>query len=623
METLLVLILLVPLATAIFLAFGIRRWGLLSSWLGTASSLVLLGLIVSLVLGREGVVSTVLYSWLKVGGISVDIGLEVGELGGVMLLVVGVVGALVHIFSLAYMADDGNRGRYYSGLSLFLFSMIGIVMADNFIVMFLFWELVGVSSYLLIGHWYSRREASGAALKAFLVNRVGDFGFLLGILILWGLTGSLGFAALSEAAAETSESAPALFAAAILLVFCGAVGKSAQLPLHVWLPDAMEGPTPVSALIHAATMVAAGVFMLARTAPIIGEAAAACEVIAYVGGGTAIFAALVAIGQDDIKRILAYSTLSQLGYMVMAVGLAAPVAHAAPEAMFHLYTHAFFKALLFLGAGAVIYACHHEQDIWKMGGLLKKMPVVGISFLFGALALAGFPFLFSGFYSKEAILALASDHSRGDLLVIGLVTAMLTAFYMTRLVLVVFFGRGRGEGAQKAHAPGAVMWLPLVILAILSTVIAVGVPLVGGVPSWMGIEGAIGMGRGAEHGHHGLPEWMLVGGSILVLAVGAGAGWLLYNGVERDPLNFVFLRQKFYVDGFYAWLVRVFQDGLGWVLDGLDKLLLDGLIVRGSAALADGAGQIVRRFQAGRLQVYAALFGVGVLILFALLFAGQ
>ena len=306
----------------------------------------------------------------------INFGVAVTDLSKTMLIVVTTVGLLVHIYSLGYMREDRDMARYFAGLSLFMFSMLGIVLADNFVMMFIFWELVGVSSYLLIGHWYERPQAADAANKAFLVNRIGDFGFMAGILMLWSITGQIDFSQLAVTINDAANE-PAFqthfvpyLTVAMLLIFCGPMGKSAQVPLHVWLPDAMEGPTPVSALIHAATMVAAGVYLLVRISFLLAWVPITQEVIAIVGITTAVLAALMATQQNDIKRILAYSTLSQLGYMVCAVGVAAGGA-----AMFHLFTHAFFKALLFLGAGAVIHALHHEQDIWKMGGLRTRMPV--------------------------------------------------------------------------------------------------------------------------------------------------------------------------------------------------------------------------------------------------------
>ena len=335
-------------------------------------------------------------NWLTIGKLSVDFGLKLDALSLMMMLVVTGVGGAIHVYSYGYMHDDRGMARFFACLSLFTFSMLGIVLANNFLMMFIFWELVGVSSYLLIGFWFEKPSASDAAKKAFITNRLGDFGFLAGILMVWGLLGSLNFTALAANTALLGTSATV----AGLLIFCGAMGKSAQFPLHVWLPDAMEGPTPVSALIHAATMVAAGVYMLCRSLFLFNPAA--LQVIACIGGFTALLAALMAVQQNDIKRIIAYSTLSQLGYMVMAVGLAGPT-----PAMFHLTTHAFFKALLFLSAGSVIIGMHHEQDIWQMGNLRKKMPVTFWTFLIGALALCGVSavqrVLFEGFHSRASL----------------------------------------------------------------------------------------------------------------------------------------------------------------------------------------------------------------------------
>ena len=337
---------------------------------------------------------------------NVDFGLKLDTLSLMMTLIVTGVGGAIHIYSYDYMDDDPGKSRFFACLSLFTFSMLGIVLANNFVMMFIFWELVGVSSYLLIGFWFEKPSAGDAAKKAFITNRLGDFGFLAGILMVWGLLGTLNFSAMPDLLAAYKAGSVTLGVSATiagLLIFCGAAGKSAQFPLHVWLPDAMEGPTPVSALIHAATMVAAGVYMLCRTFFLYD--ATALQIIAYIGGFTSLLAALIAVQQNDIKRIIAYSTLSQLGYMVMSVGLAGPT-----PAMFHLTTHAFFKALLFLSAGSVILGMHHEQDIWKMGNLRQKMPVTFWTFLIGALALCGVP-PFSGFYSKDSILAQALDRA--------------------------------------------------------------------------------------------------------------------------------------------------------------------------------------------------------------------
>jgi NADH-quinone oxidoreductase subunit L len=391
-----------------------------------------------------------------------DFGLKLDALSMMMLLVVTGVGGAIHIYSFGYMHEDRSMARFFAFMSLFTFSMLGIVLANNFVMMFIFWELVGVSSYLLIGFWFEKPSAGDAAKKAFITNRLGDFGFLAGILMVWGLLGSLSFSTLQTTLAANPALLGASATLAGLLIFCGAMGKSAQFPLHVWLPDAMEGPTPVSALIHAATMVAAGVYMLCRTLFLFNSDS--LHVISYIGGFTALLAALMAVQQNDIKRIIAYSTLSQLGYMVMAVGLSGPT-----PAMFHLTTHAFFKALLFLAAGSVIIGMHHEQDIWHMGGLKKKMPVTFWTFTIGALALSGIPpfsgFLFEGFHSRamrgtEKLFTIRCRRVR----------RRADAFYTFRLFFVVFFGKEKTDHAKHAHESPLIITAPLVILAIFATI---------------------------------------------------------------------------------------------------------------------------------------------------------
>jgi NADH-quinone oxidoreductase subunit L len=450
------IVLFLPLVVAAVCQLVLRKSALVP-WLTTASAVATLAMSVIL-LDTTGTAS---FDWATLGDFHLQIGIHLDKLSTGMMVVVTGVGALVHVFSLAYMKEDDAKTRYFTGLAFFMFSMTGIVLASNFVMTFIFWELVGFSSYLLIGHWYQKQSAADAAKKAFLCNRVGDFGFMIGILMLWGITGSLSFSDMRVPA----DVSIATLSAAVLCIFCGAVGKSAQLPLHVWLPDAMEGPTPVSALIHAATMVAAGVYMLFRVQMSLGfenfHDLQASAIIAWTGGITALVAALMATQQDDIKRVLAYSTLSQLGYMVMAVGFVAGEA-----GMFHLFTHAWFKALLFLGAGAVIHACHHEQDIWKMGGLLKKMPVTSLCFAAGCLALIAVPGT-SGFFSKELILD--AVHKAGSpLFWVAAFVALLTPFYMTRVFIVAFLGKHRSESASHAREVGPLMWVPLALLAILA-----------------------------------------------------------------------------------------------------------------------------------------------------------
>ena len=556
--------------------------------------------------------------WLTVGPLQIDFGLRLDRLSFLMLLIVTGVGSAIHIYSWGYMREDRCVSRYFASLSLFTFSMLGIVLSNNFLQMFIFWELVGVSSYLLIGFWYEKPSAADASKKAFLTNRLGDFGFLLGIILIWSATGGLNFSLLQEEFTKNPGVLGALTTTGGLLIFCGAMGKSAQFPLHVWLPDAMEGPTPVSALIHAATMVAAGVYMLCRVFFIFNLPA--LNVIAWIGGFTALLAALIAVQQNDIKRILAYSTLSQLGYMVMAVGLQGPGA-----AMYHLTTHAFFKALLFLGAGSVIHALHHEQDIWKMGALKEKMPVTFWTFLIGTLALCGVP-PFSGFFSKDEILAVAAEH-HWALFLVAIFVAILTTFYMFRLFLVAFLGAPKSEASAHAHeSPGVMTW-PLRFLALLSVV-----------------GGLIGIGRflethfsPAEHAETG----SFLGGllspfshsplaaifGLFAVLVGFSAAMAFYLNAATDPLPGKLrslaraMRNRFYFDEIYEGLVIPIQDTFAKFIDGFDRWIVSGLMVRGAHGTTEFFGRALRLAQTGNLQTYAFLFAAGVaLMLYFVLF---
>ncbi|MDZ4733944.1 MAG: NADH-quinone oxidoreductase subunit L, partial [Nitrospirota bacterium] len=419
-----------------------------------------------------------LYTWLTSGILDIHIGFSIDRLTAVMLLLVTTVSSLVHIYTIGYMHGEPGYARFFSYIALFTFSMLMLVMADNLLQLFIFWEAVGLCSYLLIGHWYDRPAACSAATKAFIVNRVGDFGFMLGLLLVWYSFGSLDYYEIFARAHESAGDVMnvlgpfggtwdvSVLTLICLLLFTGAIGKSAQVPLHVWLPDAMEGPTPISALIHAATMVTAGVFMVARLAPLYNLSPAAMAVVAITGGVTMVVGATIALTQTDIKRVVAYSTVSQLGYMIMACGLGAYAA-----GMYHLLTHGAFKALLFLGCGSVIIALHHEQDMRRMGGLKDKLPVTYWTFVVGSLALAGFP-LTSGFFSKDNLLVSAwSAGPLGQCLtVLGLVTALMTAFYSFRLVFVTFWGPSHVDPhhAGHVHEPSKTMTLPLIILAVLS-----------------------------------------------------------------------------------------------------------------------------------------------------------
>ena len=590
-------ILLLPLFSAIAIGLGAFQSRKASAALSIGSVAGSFLLTLSLVISGDELSSSV--DWLTLDGLKIGIGLQIDGLSKLMLCVVTGVGSLIHVFSLGYMKGDRDFSRYFAFLSLFIFSMLGIVLADNFVMMFIFWELVGVSSYLLIGFWFEKPSAADAAKKAFMTNRVGDFGFLLGILMVWAAFGSVSFSELE------GKEATALCGLAGFLIFCGAMGKSAQAPLHVWLPDAMEGPTPVSALIHAATMVAAGVYMLCRVFFLI-EGTWAMEAIAWIGGITALMAALMAVQQDDIKRILAYSTLSQLGYMVMAVGLGgAHDIHYAitgiagtDAAMFHLTTHAFFKAMLFLGAGSVIYSCHHEQDIWKMGGLRQRMPRTYWTFLIGTLALCGVP-LFSGFFSKEAILTVAFKESL-PLFLIGVAVAVLTTFYMTRLFSVAFNGQARTKQAEQAKESPAVMTLPLLILAVPSV-----------------IAGYFNMHE---------PDPLILFASVMAVVFGALLGNSLYRNAYKDPLptrlGFLVrvLKGRFWFDEVYQWLVDNVQENLARLADIIDRWIIAGLLVRGSHGSTELVSRLLRLTQTGNLQTYAFWFAAGLatVMLFAL-----
>ena len=548
-------------------------------------------------------------NWLTIGGLNVDFGLKLDALSMMMLFVVTGVGGLIHIYSYSYMDEDAGKARFFAFLSLFTFSMLGIVLANNFLMTFIFWELVGVSSYLLIGFWFEKPSAGDAAKKAFITNRLGDFGFLTGILMVWGLLGSLNFSVLQNAMVANPAALGASATIAGLLVFCGAAGKSAQFPLHVWLPDAMEGPTPVSALIHAATMVAAGVYMLCRTLFLYN--ADALHVIAYIGGFTALLAALMAVQQNDIKRIIAYSTLSQLGYMVMAVGLSGPT-----PAMFHLTTHAFFKALLFLSAGSVIIGMHHEQDIWHMGGLKKKMPVTFWTFTIGALALSGIP-PFAGFYSKDSILAQCLEQKNYLLFAVAVFVAGLTAFYTFRLFFVVFFGKEKTDHAKHAHESPLIITAPLVILAIFATI--------GG---FIGITNNYGSQFAAEHETLSLtqqlleplhtPVPMLIG--IGVALAGIFLAFSLYKNTATDPLPkklgglATAMKNKFYFDELYEATFIRFHDFLAAVADWLDRWILEGAIIGAIRGGTDLSGRALRLAQTGNLQTYTILFVLGVVL---------
>ena len=607
-----------PLAAALIIVFFLLKHpraaglaaltGILASFAGA------LNLFIETSLEKSLIPCEFSFTWIRAGSLSVDFGFLIDPLSILMLLVVSGVGSTIFTYSIGYMKGDSSEPRYFASLALFAFSMLGIVLANNFLVLFVFWELVAVSSYLLIGFWFEKPSAANAAVKAFLVNRLADFGFLLGILWIWHLAGAAGektfvFSRLAELIPHAVESGligPKAIALAILLVFCGVAGKSAQFPLYIWLPDAMEGPTPVSALIHAATMVAAGVYLLARTFFLIELSPGALHTIVAFGCVTAFLAAGLAIVQNDIKKILAYSTVSQLGFMVTALGLGS-----ATVGMYHLTTHAFFKALLFLGSGAMIHALH-TQDIWEMGGLLKRMPVTAATFLIGTLALCGI-WPLSGFFSKDEILALAFEHNLAAFAVL-LLTAGLTAFYMTRLCWIAVIGpvrqsahsNGHGRGGHAVHEAPGVMKYPLVVLAVFAI-----------------IGGFIGIPEYLEPGIEGHPGNLLV--PILATAsalLGILGGSLLYSKLKgEDPLKripaFLYkaLVEKYYLDVFFLKLADGVQKTIAGLLFKFDWNVVIGGLVNGTARLTRGTGSVLRRAQTGRLQQYAMMFVAGLIVL--------
>ncbi|HEX3233803.1 MAG TPA: NADH-quinone oxidoreductase subunit L [Gemmatimonadales bacterium] len=580
-----------------------------------------------------------LWQWMPVGRLQVDLAFQVDQLSSVMLLVVTGVGSLIHLFSIGYMGEDPGYARYFSYLNLFVVFMLVLVLGSSFPVLFIGWEGVGLCSYLLIGFWFSEKANADAGKKAFIMNRIGDFGFLVAMFFLWRSFGSLDFTDVLTRAPTVLTQGGALVTAITLFLFLGCTGKSAQIPLYTWLPDAMAGPTPVSALIHAATMVTAGVYLVARTNVLFAMAPLSSTVVAGIGALTALFAATIGLRQYDIKRVLAYSTVSQLGYMFLGVGTGAYV-----SGIFHLVTHAFFKALLFLGSGSVIHAMHHAyhathshedaQDMRNMGGLKDYLPVTFWLMLIATLAIAGIP-PFSGFFSKDEILAAA--FARGGeyplfylFYAMGVVAAFLTAFYMARLMAMTFFGENRTGERERGHLHEApwIMTGPLLVLGVLS---AVGGAL--NLPAFLGGHAALErwlepvMARGvALFGltmPHGRLELFLVGGAVLVGAVGLVAGFratlgrriLAANVAPADRGLALLLNRKYYIDELYervvvrpvVWLSRVVL----W--KGVDQGVVDGAAVNGTARLSRGLGWLGSRLQTGQVGIYVVLFLVGAL----------
>ena len=631
----------------------------------TAAALAISGVAVSWLLsivafltslGARPIRQTWSFNWLDLGAFTVPLGWVLDPLTAIMLLMVSFLALLIFIYSIGYMARDGNFTRFFCFMSLFAAAMLGLVIANSLLLLFICWELVGLSSYLLIGFWFEKPAAAAAAKKAFITTRVGDLGLLLGMLWLYSQSGALLFydhgrgcleqSALARLAAGTTLGGMAVSTAISLLIFAGAVGKSGQVPLHVWLPDAMEGPTPVSALIHAATMVAAGVFLVARAYPLMsaGLHPAALQVVTWVGAVTALGAAAVAVAQNDIKRIIAYSTISQLGYMMLGLGTGGVAV-----GMFHLITHAFFKSLLFLGAGSVIHACHGEQDIRNMGGLKKLMPWTFATYAAGMMALCGVPLFFSGFWSKDDILRAAWSWPVSVVpFVLGVAGAFLTAFYMTRQVSWVFLGQPAGPASAARESP-PVMTVPLLILAVFAVFAGFL-----GTPVWPWFHCYLNGERTPLEPAAlvAAPQLTLLLLSAIIVGLAFFLGWRIYANVtwqssrQTDPLElslpalFRLLQNKFFIDEFYAatvvrlnaafsrladWLDRVVWQG---VVDALARLALLGArfsrafdesaINAGFDAGCDdlrSAGGFLSRAQNGRIQRYLRLAGLGISLL--------
>jgi NADH-quinone oxidoreductase subunit L len=641
-----------PLAGFAVLVIAGRRLGdPKAGWLATlmtaGSFAVTCGVFVSL-LGRTAdhrAVTQLIFNWVPVGGLKVDAALLIDPLSVTMALFVTGVSTLIHLYAIGYMKGDSQFPRFFVYLNLFVFSMLTLVLADNFLVSFLGWEGVGACSYLLISFWFTRASAASAGTKAFVTNRVGDFGFMTAMFLLFAHFGTLTYGSVFGAIAANGLSKGTATAICLLFIL-GACGKSAQLPLYVWLPDAMEGPTPVSALIHAATMVTAGVYLLARIAPIFAHAPAASTTIAIIGAVTALFAATVACAQNDIKRVLAYSTISQLGYMFLAIGSGAYVA-----GLFHMITHAFFKALLFLGAGSVIHGLHDEQDMKRMGGLRRLMPITAYTFIAGWLAIAGVP-PFSGFFSKDDILA-AAWHKSPALWAIGFVTAGLTAYYMTRQVALVFFGKRRweeapapdgpapdgqapDEGAQAEEAHGAhgdlrphespwTMALPLVVLALLAAAGGL-VNLPWGKANFL--ERWLDPVLGPFSVLHTLSTTGKVVSAAATTAlglIGIAVGFRIWARQARhDELEPTVLRRAWYVDPLYAAVIQ--RPGLAlsnFSAFVVDRLVIDGA-VNGVGVLVRSGGAQLRKLQTGYVRNYALSIAAGsvALLLYVLVRAG-
>lgn len=616
---------LIPLLPAIsFVIIGMvtRSYGKLSAAIAvsmsTISFLLAVGVTLAVVAGNITVDAPFVQklSWFHIGSVNISMGVLIDPLTAMMLMVVTTVSLLVQIYSCGYMQGDPGYGRFFAFLSLFAGSMLGLVLAVNFLQMYFFWELVGLCSYLLIGFYYYKISAREAAKKAFMTTRVGDFGLLLGILLLQLTFGTLDFLELQQLVPMYVIHGGAGFLTVIaLLLFVGPIGKSGQFPLHVWLPDAMEGPTPVSALIHAATMVVAGVYLVGRAFFLFSQLPDVMMFIAWVGGFTAIFAAAIAVTQRPIKRILAYSTVSQLGYMMLALGVGSLT-----SSFFHLMTHAFFKAMLFLSAGAVMHAMAEEADIFKMGGLRKKMPVTFAAMTIGVLAISGIP-PFAGFFSKDEILAAAAQVSPA-LYILAAITAFMTAFYMARLLFVTFMGKPANQEAyDHAHEVGWFMRVPLIVLSVLSVFSGI----------WAHMAGFGEWVRFGIPAHEGM-NMMIAGTSTLLAVIALGLAWKVYVAKSWDAdalaqkwgVLYQLSFHKFYIDEIYAALIKFFVDGIAKVLYWIDVHIVDG-IVNAFGGLVRAASEILSPAENGQVQSYAGvyLFGVIVLLVYGVYYASK
>jgi len=591
-------LLFLPLLSAAVTLIFLRKNGNLASLLSVSTAGGILVLALGLIFSGNEEPLIWDTTWFAMGGWELRFGFFIDAPARLLLFIVAFVGFLIHVFSLGYMADDPAKSRYFGGLSIFMFSMLGITMADNLVMIFVFWELVGFSSYLLIAHYFQTDESAKASRKAFIVNRVGDFGFLIGIVLTYWTFGTVHLIELSDLA----DFAPSLISTSLCLALaCGFVGKSAQFPLHVWLPDAMAGPTPVSALIHAATMVAAGVYLLLRIDFLFTNEA--LSLIAFLGAAMGLYAGFCALAQRDIKKILAYSTLSQLGYMAAAFGLGAP-----GVALFHLTTHAFFKALMFLGSGSVIHACHHEQDIFKYGGLRRRMPLTALTFLVGVLAISGVNFL-SGYFSKDAILLWAYNFNLPVFIILYL-GAILTATYMFRLYFITFEGDARSEHAEHARENSPLMTFPLLVLACLS--------VIGGYhalyPNALGEFLASDLSVVANLPHH---MWMVILGTFAWVCGLLVARALYSNAKDSDPVEdrypsfFQLCASKLFFDEIYQFYINRVQDPFARFLEVMELLFISGLMVRGSAGIAALLSLLAKACYIGKINAYAFWFLVG------------